>query len=312
MPFTGPLKAQIDAGRIAGDQAKVRIVNAVKFELGAAVREALIAGYVSMGGPLKDYLESATHGLRDPSNLEAVHKQVGKRAQDAMVRSYDQRVTARAGPASRSDPHYKTRRTRLSGTLRNALKADSHVDVKGGTLTFLDPGLLDKEAAHWYRLNFGAGERGRRGQAGLFDLIVNGEFVGALGFKTGPSKSPVIMPAGFFISADGKLQRRNAARLGLDAFFPRPPGGGGIASRPIVTQGIEARRFIDTGVRTLARELPKAWDDMIRESFAQAKGFSPEHVSVTVPGLRTRFRTVQKATPLSPTRFRRGIPQFDY
>lgn len=289
----------------------------MRVNISGAVVDALIKGYEgidrNLGAMFEEIIKNTT-GVAGMASIQKVHKDAGERAQRAIVNAYAQRVTARRGIASRNDPAYRGRTTRLAGTLRKALQNDKHVRVSGSTIFFIDRDLLDEEAKHWYRLNFGVGRRGARSKQGSFPLLIGGVEVAELALTSGPSQKPMFMPRGFFVNSEGKRERRDASRRGLDAFFPAGEGGrAGVRGatgtpRVILTQGIEARNYLDTGLRRLAEELPNGWDSYFRNAFARIGGTTREHVDASVP--RPRVTVPNRRGTRAPTRFLGGRQMF--
>lgn len=306
MALTPRERARQDAFR-----ARAQIVDAVALEISADVMQAMAGGFGAVNRQLGAFFERVSRDLVASPQLARVHQEVGERAQRAILNSYAQRVTAREGPASRFNAAYRNRRSRFGGgALRSALAHPGHVEAGQTYLRLLDIDILDTEAAHWYRLNFGAGPRGRETRSAVFQMILDGRPIGPIGFTTGPSRSPVILPAGFFLNMEGSRQGRDASRRGEDAFFPAGGAAGvGARGRPLrarVTAGIAGRNYLDAGLRTLARDLPRAYDETFRQILAAAPGSTRESVDIRVPALRTRMRTVVR--PITePRRFSRGV-----
>lgn len=300
-----------EAGRQAARQAEAAIKKEVAFALRNAVIKSMVQAADEMDKRLAQDMRSAFLDLIKGSQLEAVHKTVGEMAQRSMLGAYDQRVTAREGPASRFDPAYQARKSRLHGKLREALKSPSMVLATETTLGFINVDTLNKAAAHWYRLNFGVGARGADTQAGVFAMAFEGGGQIEFGLGTGPSKGTLVLPPGFWVGPEA--HGADAGRRGLDAFYPRG-GGGGKRGRPgkvIQTAGIAGRQFFDAGVRRIATELPKAYDNAFREYLATRNGQSFDSVVASTPSVRSRVRVIVKTTT-EPARFNRYGPTANF
>lgn len=311
----GYLEDRLRRQNIARVQAG--LTHVVEVELRDALIKALILAYEETSRKLADDFTQFAKAMVSPagaSRLEALHRQVGERAQRAVLNSYAQRVTARRTPPSRSNQAYRTRPERLAGKLRTALADRRHVVPTELGLSFMDTEVLDQEAAHWYRLNFGVGARGGRTSQGSFSLLMNGVELAQLSLTTGPSRNPMFMPRGFFVNAEGKREKRDASRRGLDAFFLVGQVGGmgirGATGTPnvILTKGIEARNYLDAGLRTLADELPRAWDNFFRDALAARSTTSREQLDKTMP--KIPFSTRSRRGIPAPTRFLGGRPRF--
>lgn len=198
------------------------------------------------------------------------HLDVGKAAQRSMVQGFRSRRFRR--PAGR----YRAGEQRLSGELAKALSGDSHVRANPYTLEFLNIHTMDQQAAHWRRLNFGAGAGGKEGiQAPQqFPITWNGLLVATLGLNTQPSPAFRI-PKGFWVTPGGESAGgASSSRVGQDQFFltgMKVGRGFGRPSPSKVTGGIASRNFIDAGVRRVANELPRAYETIYRDMFAEMK-----------------------------------------
>lgn len=247
---------------------------------------------------------------RDPARRTAMFERVGQKAKRSVMGSYGQVVTARRTPAGRTG--YRAGQGRqANNALRNALRDNQNYVATPTGLSFMDVEFLDRRAAHWYRLNFGVGQRGRGGQQGRYGVRWNGLVGIALGLETGPSRYPMIIPAGgFFVNKSGKRVQFNASRVGQDRFYPGPGRTGRFgAQQPIVTKGIAARNFLDAGIRRIAREFPVElgfyYQDVF-SAFKQGKGplAKVTNFKVAAPRpLRVKVQVVQR-----PSRAPAGFP----
>lgn len=303
------------AARRAAQKVQREMAAIFKVELGVAVRTAVTQGIVNAYQHISPQMAEFVKGLRvNSGEFKLIHERVGKMAQRSVLGSYDYQVRRNQSSMSRSGYRggYRPAGGRLSGgVLRRALKNPQMVDAGPNHLYFINWNTLDDEAAHWYRLNFGAGARGQTSRQGRYNMLIEGQTILAgLGLKTGPSRKPVILPPGFFLDAQGQFQHRNSKRRGLDMFVPgghRPGVTRGRRFRRTVTAGIEARNYLDAGVRRIALELPRAYDDLFRRALAERTGVTIDRVNVEVPGFKNRVRIIEKPSR-AVTRFRLGEP----
>lgn len=208
---------------------------------------------------------------RDRGRRALLHQQIGRAAQRSVLASYAQLVTAREGPAART--HYRAGRGRLAGgVLRRALARPDFFEADAEGIRFINETMLYREAAHWHRIAFGAGARGdptsTRHEIRFSNLVV-----AAIGIEEDPSPAFRI-PRGIWISPEGGRVRAGENPRGADMFYPALRGGRsrlGPAepARGRVTAGIEGRNFFDAGVRRIARELPRAYENYYREIYAE-------------------------------------------
>lgn len=299
--------------RLEVSRVRAQLVDYTNFELTQAVRDALGEAFEGIDRSIARYFTVFGDAFTDVGRIGEVHRRVGLQAQRSILGAYDQLVTARSGPAARSNAAYRARPARLSGRLRNALKNPGHVEVGGTYLRFLDVDILDSEAAHWYRINFGVGQRGSQTRPGIYELVIGGAVVGQLGFGLGgdiggPSRHPMILPPGFWVGG-GERVGGDVTRRGMEGFF-LPGEISGVRGRPTqarTTRGIAGRQFLDAGIRRIARELPNAYEDIARNAHARASGVDRESVDVVIASPRRRLRVVQRPIR-EPRRYRRSQP----
>ena len=213
-----------------------------------------------------------------PGERQIIHDRIAKQAQLSTLRSYDQ--TARRTnqqPGYRSGPNTKWRRY-SGGRLRAALADPSFVSASPDGIEFGNIALLNKRAAQWARLNFGAGQRGS-GSKPSTAVTINGLVVAALGLEE-PARPGFMIPVGYFVNEEGTPIRPNASRTGV-AFYPAGTGDRRYRGRtyeaadgkrrPIpmtarrTTRGIRARNFLDAGVARIAREIGPAYENLYRD-----------------------------------------------
>jgi hypothetical protein len=160
---------------------------------------------------------------------------------------------------------------RLSGHLQRAILNPRFVRADQNGFSYMNKQLLNREAAHWARLHFGAGTRGSSTPAAAevqVTLSLGGRQVHLPDMKIeGQVRPGFSMPAGYFRQGgeSGAIIGANSGRRGLDAFYPGrsgPDKGGGTRTGKMPTKGIVGSRFLDEGLRRIAAVLPAASEDL--------------------------------------------------
>ena len=226
-----------------------------------------------------------------------IHTLAGEAAVAATVRSYNRTKTKRRRAAVRAGDAFSTgvsleRRNRFAnGKLGRALASPQMFDARWDGVSFINKDWLDRNAAQWYRLSFGAGPNG----AGTpphrnHNIKFFGENVFPMTLQGfGPSAS-FSMPAGIWFGfnesspgvsgasgAVGNVRRSlgssngggpDPSRTGLDQFVPGSFGGRAFAGRR--TKGIQGTAYLDAGVQALTRELGRGWQLIMTEWFQEA------------------------------------------
>lgn len=218
----------------------------------------------------------------DTARKTRLHQAIGERGQQAVLNSYAQVVTAR-----KRVPSYRIGSRYAGGALQRAISSSNFFRADGDGLQFINAGQLDTEAKQWHRLNFGAGRRASEGRTrGLYQIRWGGLVAATIGLDDGPS-GPVFMPSGFWVGG-GEIGRPGTGKAAgqqvrgksttSQMFMPtRGPARFG-------TAGIAARRFLDTGVREIAKALPLAYQDYYREIFKEAKNDPTSHMAIHLQG----------------------------
>lgn len=230
------------------------------------------------------------------SKTEDVLMEVGTMAQKSIVKSYDQLVTRQEGAADRS--HYRAGAGRLAGgVLRDALASENFLYVGPDSLDIGPISFLNRAAAQWHRIAFGAGERGASGAGTRAVAVRWGDIdFGTLTVDEGPSPGFAMPSGGWFgtgivpgdlkhVKASKKSMAdeypSDASRRGFDRFYPGVGGAG--AGHWIPTKGIRGKDFFGAGLVTIGRELPQAMETLINDSFDNwiRKSFGNEIATVT-------------------------------
>lgn len=216
--------------------------------------------------------------------IAKTHQDVANMVGRSIVAAYTHRRHRRSIESYRTEDPARY----AGGKMLRALQNENNYVGDAQGIHILQRGLLDAEAAQWYRLNFGAGGLGgSTNQPQMFPITWGGLYLFSLGIS-GPTSPSFLLPPGVFVGADGKRVARDPAAVGQNPFYfaggHPPPGGfgrGGFGKfRP--TRGIEANNFIDAGARRLATELPKAYLSMY-DHLVESKHLGGIAATVRVP-----------------------------
>jgi len=200
--------------------------------------------------------------------LKSVNERVASGARGAVLNSY-----MNSGIGKR--PSYRTtgRHKRYAGeAMQAALTESNYIKSDAGGIRFGNKKALDRQAAQWYRLNFGAGGKASGGQPPAqvpmkFFRREIGKKVNLSRYK--PSKA-FNMPAGFFSSSfnPSNSGRFNAPSgvVGSDAFYLPGRGQSFTFERKILrkrpTQGIKAHHFLEAGANYINAKYPEEIERM--------------------------------------------------
>jgi hypothetical protein len=136
--------------------------------------------------------------------------------------------------------------TRASGALGRAIRDRRFWYATATEIKFINKDLLDKEARHWRRLNFGAGA-GAITPPGQFQLALGSQMIGAaIGLAPDP-RPAFTLPRGFFLGSGGQWQPPGTPGTGVFIPLGKTPRS--------TTHGIVATNFLDAGVKRLLREI---------------------------------------------------------
>lgn len=242
-----------------------RAVKDLQYLAIAELKRSFISSVKACGTAVDGQLRTMAHAFdsrNDSAEFRQIHQRVGDLAQQSVLRSYDQLVTARERPASKT--HYRAGQNRLPLTLRKALGRKDFFEATPQGIRWGNVTMLDTQARHWYRINFGARPAGT-GSHARFQVRFNNLVLASLGYDEPPSP-PFFLPPGFWLGPEGR-EGRNVKRLGQDQFYPGAPlGHGGLKGqrfgrrqRVRRTLGIKEKNFLDAGLRTIATEFPKGY-----------------------------------------------------
>lgn len=134
--------------------------------------------------------------LLSPGVRLGIHQDVGMRAQAAVINSYTQSFrnsSSESGYRSGAKSYY---RRYSGGKLKAALADYSFWFASPNALNFINVELLNRRAAQWMRLNFGAGGAGR-GSLPAQQMVIDGMSLGAIGLQE-QARPAFTIPNGVF------------------------------------------------------------------------------------------------------------------
>lgn len=282
-------------------------------ELNAGVIAAVAEADERTARQVKAVAEVFRKGVA-PGERTRVHREIGAAAQKSVLRSYAQTVGRTPGGRY---PYRKLARQPnkryAGGALKKALGARNFYEASPEGLRFINITSLNRTARHWARLNAGAGPIGK-GSRRRFQVRWSNLVVASLGLDQ-QARPGFFLPRGYWFSRQaGAVVPAGSSPTGTDEFYPMGTGpfrgrrrldgvragghsGPGLARRR-PSKGIKARNFLDAGVATIARELPKGYERMYRRLWDQGvvgPGARSQVPSAPRPSarLRSRVRTTR-------------------
>lgn len=229
---------------------------------------------------------SSQEAITRKQGLARIHEDVANEAHRLVLGAYDSTVGG-------NHPSYRAGQGRLVGAMRRALESPEIILAQRDGIIFGNTAILDRTAAHWRRLNFGAGARGAERYPQPAPLILDGQRLGQyLRFDQGGPSPAFSMPRGFWFDGSGNLAKPGSA-TGQE-FFPFGQGlrfanssklnAGPKNSRLLSqfisggaeTRGIRGRQFFEPGLFYMAKTLPglykKLAESWIQEGIDSASG----------------------------------------
>lgn len=217
--------------------------------------------------------------IEDPRRLE--------RANEAIVKEMLSRTRNAVAQISNKAKHYRAGEGRMVGGLGRAVNSKEFAYADSHGIYFANTAVLNQEAKHWARLNFGAGAAGQSSKGnGTFRLRFEDRVIGPpVGFRDKP-RPAFYMPGGFFDDGGGNLSTPDRSLRGAgtgNAFTPaaitlqKTVTRGGPGAKKTVrikkrmpTVGIKARHFLDAGLRGLESEFPKQYQAYFKKQLGEA------------------------------------------
>lgn len=180
------------------------------------------------------------------AQLGEINQGIARRAQSAVVNGYRSRLPRRSTGGD------------LSGRLSSALSSPAMTAATNDhVISFLNTDVLNTQAKHWYRVNYGAAgpsySRAGGHEAQTFTIKINGRPVATLRDDNRPAPTS-FLPTRFFWGGDV---------IG-DRIIPLAPGVmPGFGSRPA--------HFTDLGFRVIAEEFGPAYTNFFTTWVRQGK-----------------------------------------
>lgn len=208
---------------------------------------------------------------------------------------------------------------RLSGgKLKRAINSPNMFRAAPDGIAFINRAWLDNQAAHWYRLNFGAGSKaslGRRPKNQTMRFF--GEVVGSYGLEGFPPSPSFRIPPGWFGGtgkptplggATGqrfdplrnirKISNPQTQRAAFSVAFRRSKSSQGAKFTSIQSRGIAAMGFLDAGVSSIARNMPAAYTflfrEILRESIDNPAQSLPAQKAIDAADVERTYQIVQR------------------
>lgn len=266
----------VPLGRLFLTMTQKPFIHSFEINLANKLNSAVAKGLVGAEKEIRDFGQRYKEGFGNPADTEQVFSEVATAMRAALVDSYKTTVEER-----KVVPSYRQGAGRYSGgALLRALEDPSMAVGHARGISYINQALLDLEAKHWKRLNFGAaGHRVSGTKNARFPAYFDSRILFYAGSRAG-LRPGFTLPAGRFIDPrSGKRvpygpsagSRYSGEPPTTDRFFP----GGGGRGRIIQSGGIEGRHFIDAGFEVLARDFGPAikglYDKWIFEAKAGAK-----------------------------------------
>lgn len=247
--------AQQASGRAVGS-AMVGLAPSATIDLTSAMGAAIGAVAANLTVSVEGFetaLLSQQRRNRD-DRVRRIHQLAGEAGQRATLEAYD-----------RAHIHRQTfaRKNRIAGgKLRKALASPEYFTARWDGIAIGNRNVLDRQAAQWYRLNYGVGPRGEAAPVKIPAIIeFFGEAIGDISSQTGPSIRPMWIPKGsWYQFGPGKAGRApwDGANRGQHQFV----AGG---KRFKLTQGIQGSGFIDMGISATAASVGEGWTSLLLE-----------------------------------------------
>lgn len=176
-------------------------VNTVGAAVVVAMQEAIAAALPAVSGAAQGVFTKFALSSKEQVNrqvgLARLHETLANEAHQITIQRYESTV------GSNGHARYRAGQGRLTGQMRKALDDPNVIRAQRDGIIYGNTAVLDRTAAHWRRLNFGAGERGRQRFPQPVPLRLNGQRTGGyLRFGSGPSPDFVI-PRGVWFSGEG-------------------------------------------------------------------------------------------------------------
>lgn len=229
------------------------------------------------------FIQAMSESASRKQGLARIHEDIARDAQHAVINAFE----ARFGGAD----HYRAGQNRLSGKLSPTLRRSDLILATRDGIQYMNRAALDRGAAHWYRLNFGAQPAGRQRDAAPYTIRFDGQSLGVLSLAANRPSRSFKIPRGIWLAGSRPVAPggRGTAQFytvkwfyqNVNTFSPKTfkegftelaEGSRKRAKRnigtvpwmnPKVTRGIRGAHFFDAGVKVIARELPLQYSGLL-------------------------------------------------
>lgn len=238
--------ADFDLGQVMVTQG----AHSIRVGAANAITKGLRAFGEELPGILRD-LERALNLKGIPRSwLESANLRVAESAQRAVVAQYESRLPRHSHPYR--PVGVTPGRGRLVGRLGAALSSPSMTaNTTDRVVSFVNTSVLNEEAEHWHRINYGTGALAEPAQS--FPVTVGSARIGALRDPGRPA--PYNLLPRFFVWGVA------------DEFFPRSGPGEMRAGR-----GSRAAHYLDAGFEATAKGIGPAYTQMLVEYSETKRG----------------------------------------
>lgn len=185
----------------------------------------------------------------------------------ASMRTATRRSWGQAKHKLRPAVYNPTRDKRFSGGMQKIMDSDYLAVATARGVEFGPVALMDRDAAQWARLNFGAGHRGQGSSERFpvrFSNLPTLEFV----FEE-PARPGYGLPVGGFKGPDGRWQGKGQG-IPTGAFYPKTG-----AKQEFPTEGNVGFYFLDAGIRAFFRDLPVVYGELFDAVLPGRRGRRP-------------------------------------
>lgn len=240
-------------------------------------QDAIMNATSEVADAMVQFASAARTRVNRKDGLARVHELVANEARAAVLDKYERTI------GSNGHPIYRKGQNRLTGRIEQALQRPDVIRAQRDGIIFGNVAVLDAVAAHWRRLNFGAGSRGQsRGQQPA-PLMLEGQRIGLLRFGIGPSPA-FDMPSGIFFEGNTPVQfgGKNQAfyplgmaieKLRKSGMSARDRAGLGVNSfvaSKHPTAGITGAHFFEAGLFVLGQRLPGEYLKLAKQWITEA------------------------------------------
>ena len=297
---------------------------AVTFGSSLGMRDLTTMAVANMHGDIAEVVRVFSQNLKYAANRKVgmanLHTRVAQTAQREILAAYESRPKG---------PTYRVGQDRYAGgMLRDAIASrDFYLATRDG-IFFINRAMLDRKAKQWHRYNYGAGiSSGQR--PGSFPVRFFGQNIGSIGLTHKRASRGFKVPYGIWIGVGGKPSHWGKGRkekfFTLKWYQQRKMGASYVEKVPWVgasglhkgtetvkkqydpfdyfngpkdAKGIRARNVFDAGIKSMARNLPREYEQLIVTWFRDAAqgaprgGFGPLGKSGITPDQAARHLRV--------------------